>query len=107
MGLAATVDIERQTTAPRRTALVLSAGGMFGAYQAGVWSSLEGLIKPDIVVGASIGSLNGWLIAGGSTGEDLRRRWLNLDEASEPLWRFPKQLSDGILDSTKMENWIR
>lgn len=107
MGLAETVDTERQTAAPRRTALVLSAGGMFGAYQAGVWSSLEELIKPDIIVGASIGSLNGWLISAGSTGEQLRSRWMNLDEASVPHWRFPKQLSEGILDSSMMENWIR
>jgi NTE family protein len=107
MGSAATVDSDEQTAAPCRTALVLSAGGMFGAYQAGVWSVLEGLIKPDILVGASIGSLNGWLIAGGNSGEQLRSRWLNLEPASQLQWQFPRNLSDGILDSTQIENWIR
>src|SRR6185436_480327 len=54
--------------APRRTALVLSGGGMFGAYQAGVWAALHHSIQLDMVVGASIGCLNGWLIAGGCSG---------------------------------------
>ena len=49
----------------RRKALVLSAGGMFGAYQAGAWEVLSQSFQPDIVIGASIGSLNGWAIAAG------------------------------------------
>ncbi len=49
---------------------------MFGAYQAGAWKALWREFSPDIVVGASVGSLNGWLIAGGVTGEELVERWL-------------------------------
>ena len=45
------------------TALVLSAGGMFGAYQAGAWKALAPELSPDLVVGTSAGSLNGWAIA--------------------------------------------
>src|ERR1700722_18080085 len=60
-----------------KTALVLSGGGMFGAYQAGAWKVLSKEFFPDIVVGASVGSLNGWLIAGGMTGEELVDRWLD------------------------------
>src|SRR4051812_49929012 len=60
-----------------KTALVLSAGGMFGAYQAGVWKALGNILQPDIVVGASVGALNGWLIAAGSHGDELARRWLD------------------------------
>ncbi|MBM3775954.1 MAG: hypothetical protein FJW37_12460 [Acidobacteria bacterium] len=52
-------------------ALVLSAGGMFGAYQAGAWRALEGRFRPDLVVGASVGALNGWAIAGGCAPEEL------------------------------------
>src|SRR5579862_9012522 len=48
-----------------KTALVLSAGGMFGAYQAGAWRELSASFRPDLVVGTSAGSLNGWSIAGG------------------------------------------
>src|SRR2546427_8151414 len=41
-----------------KTALVLSGGGMFGAYQAGVWKALSHELSPDIVVGASVGALD-------------------------------------------------
>ena len=47
-----------------KTAVVLSAGGNYGAYQAGAWEVLAPIVEPDIVVGASVGSLNGWAIAG-------------------------------------------
>ncbi len=89
------------------TALVLSAGGMFGAYQAGVWSELQDAIKPDIVVGASIGSLNGWLIAGGCSGEEIEDRWLNLESAARHRWRIPKSFSEGVVDPALAENWIQ
>jgi NTE family protein len=58
-------------------ALVLSGGGLFGAWQAGAWSTLAGRISPDLIVGASVGSLNGYLIASGATPEELRALWLD------------------------------
>jgi len=58
-----------------KTALVLSAGGMFGAYQAGAWKELSAYFKPDVVVGTSVGALNGWTIAGGVAPEELLRYW--------------------------------
>ena len=59
-----------------KTALVLSAGGMFGAYQAGVWRELaDSGFQPDLVVGTSVGALNGWAIAGGCPPEELIRAW--------------------------------
>src|SRR5271156_2513884 len=60
-----------------KTALVLSGGGMFGAWQAGAWSALARSFSPDLVVGASVGSLNGYAIAGGATPEDLIAFWRN------------------------------
>jgi NTE family protein len=60
-----------------KTALVLSAGGMFGAYQAGAWKELARRFRPDIVVGASVGALNAWAIAGGAAPEELERYWLD------------------------------
>ena len=57
--------------------MVLSAGGMFGAYQAGAWKAIARVCRPDLVVGASAGALNGWAIAGGCTPEDLISRWLD------------------------------
>ena len=58
-------------------ALVLSGGGLFGAWQAGAWSALAGRIAPDLIVGASVGSLNGYVIASGGTPEELRNMWLD------------------------------
>jgi NTE family protein len=59
------------------TALVLSAGGMFAAWEIGVWKALQPHFKPDLIVGASAGALNGWAMAGGSTPADLEREWLD------------------------------
>lgn len=58
-----------------KTALVLSAGGMFGAYQAGAWRELSGCFRPDMVIGASVGALNAWAIAGGCPPDELIRQW--------------------------------
>lgn len=46
------------------TILILQGGGALGAYEAGVYKALEerGLV-PDVVVGVSIGAINGALIA--------------------------------------------
>jgi predicted acylesterase/phospholipase RssA len=71
-----------------KTALVLSAGGMFGAYQAGAWRAIAELAPPDIVVGTSVGALNGWLIASGCTPDHLIERWLD-PAAGEALKLFP------------------
>jgi NTE family protein len=60
-----------------KTALVLSAGGMFGAYQAGVWKALQPVFQPDVVVGCSVGSINGWAIASGIPADELIRTWLD------------------------------
>jgi NTE family protein len=57
-------------------ALVLSGGGLFGAWQAGAWAALAGRFQPDLIVGASVGSLNGYAIACGDTPEMLREMWL-------------------------------
>jgi NTE family protein len=58
-----------------KTALVLSGGGMFGAWQAGAWSALAPAFQPDLVVGASVGSLNGYAIAAGWDPQELCDFW--------------------------------
>jgi predicted acylesterase/phospholipase RssA len=60
-----------------KKALVLSAGGAFAAYQAGAWEVLATRFSPDIVVGASAGSLNAWAVAGGATPRELTESWLD------------------------------
>jgi predicted acylesterase/phospholipase RssA len=72
---------------------------MFGGYQAGVWKELETLVQPDVVLGASIGSLNGWAIAGGATADELREWWLRVGGAQKLAFRFPKRWLDGVVNS--------
>lgn len=90
-----------------KTALVLSAGGMFGAYQAGAWSVLANEFQPDLVVGASIGAVNGWAIAGGCTPQALIDSWLNLGDLARHRWRVPRRASHGLLDSQPVEDLIQ
>ena len=59
------------------TALVLSAGGMYAAWEVGVWKALREHIAIDLVLGASAGAWNGWAIAGGATVDELEREWLD------------------------------
>ena len=80
------------------TALVLSAGGMYAAWEVGVWKALATRVRPDVIVGASAGAWNGWAIAGGAAPEDLQREWLDASLASlrvlraEPLHRRARDL---------------
>ena len=54
-----------ERTIKEQVVLVLQGGGALGAYQAGVYQALmEGGIKPDWVIGTSIGAINGAIIAG-------------------------------------------
>lgn len=50
---------------------------MFGAWQAGAWRALANCIRPDLVVGASVGALNGWAIAGGASPGELVDFWMH------------------------------
>jgi predicted acylesterase/phospholipase RssA len=61
-----------------KRALVFSGGGIFGAWQAGAWRALEARlnVRPDLIVGASVGSLNGFALAGGSTADELCEFWM-------------------------------
>ena len=68
------------------TALVLSAGGLWAAWEVGAWSVLRERFRPDLIVGASAGAWNGWAIAGGCTPQDLAQMWL--DPATGGVMRF-------------------
>jgi len=87
--------------------LVLSAGGMYGAYQAGAWKVLADVFEPDLIVGASIGAVNGWAIAGGCHPDELIERWLNLGDAGAYRWKLPATAFGGILDSQPLQRVIR
>ena len=68
---------------------MLSAGALFGAWQAGAWKALHGRFQPDIVIGASAGAWNGWAIAGGCGPDELAREWLSPSTARLMRLRFP------------------
>ena len=48
---------------------------MFGAWQAGAWRALAPAFRPDLVVGASVGALNGYAIAAGWSPDHLCGWW--------------------------------
>jgi NTE family protein len=79
-------------------ALVLSAGGMFGAYQAGAWKALADSFRPDFVVGASAGALNAWAIAGGCSPAELCAFWTDRTSADIMHVRIPALPWRGIFD---------
>src|SRR3712207_2178193 len=59
---------------PHQTALVLSGGNSLGAYLAGAYEHLhQQEIRPDWIIGASIGAVTGALLAGNADEERLPR----------------------------------
>jgi predicted acylesterase/phospholipase RssA len=80
---------------------------MFGAYQAGVWEALHDRFTPDLVVGASIGSVNGYLIACGVPPTEITRRWLSLDQVEKLRWRPSLRLNQGLLDPTLLNTYLQ
>ncbi|MBY0506760.1 MAG: patatin-like phospholipase family protein [Bryobacteraceae bacterium] len=90
-----------------RVALVLSAGGMFGAYQLGAWEVLEEFLRPDLVIGTSIGSLHAWAIAGGASAAQLADLWYDPSLAHAVRWQVPFGLRQGLLQTDALEQRIR
>lgn len=74
---------------PGQTALVLAGGKALGAFEAGAYRALHDKgIRPDWMVGASIGAVNGAIIAGNPVErriEALRRFWVKATLPS-PVW---------------------
>ena len=68
-----------------KTAFVLAGGGSLGSVQVGMLLALEAHgIKPDLIVGSSVGAINGAYYAGAPTAEGierLRRIWIGLRRA--------------------------
>lgn len=88
-------------------ALVLGGGGMFGAYEAGLWAGLQGEFAPTHVFGASIGAFNGLAVASGCPAGELVDLWLNFTEASEVKWRLPWPPWSGCLDAGQFHGYLQ
>jgi NTE family protein len=75
----------RPGAAGRRTAFVLGGGGLLGAAEVGMLRALfEHGIRPDLIVGTSVGAINGALVAADPTPsavDRLRRVWEELASA--------------------------
>jgi NTE family protein len=92
------------TTEPaesEKVAFVLGGGGLRGAAEVGMVKALaETDIRPDVVVGTSIGSINGALVASG-----------DLEEMSKQLVGMWEELTEaGVLSEgpvTRMANFVR
>jgi NTE family protein len=75
-----------------KTAFVLGGGGMLGAYEVGMLQALsEAGIRPDVVVGTSVGAINGAFVAADPAGAAVRLAELWQGDAlrqafSETLW---------------------
>ncbi len=90
-------------------ALVLSGGGGRGAFHAGVYQYLsEQGWSPDVVVGTSIGAVNGAAIVQGISAQELVDVWLSLEEHDiqglPPGMRGParwlvRKIFDSIMDA--------
>jgi NTE family protein len=81
-----------------RIALVLSAGGALGAYQAGAYAALENAgVRPNWIAGSAIGAVNAAIIAGNLPHERsfrLRQFWRELSRrvGMRAPAGFPRQL---------------
>ena len=75
--------------APRKTAFVLAGGGSLGAVQVGMLKALTAHgVKPDLVVGASAGAINGAYLAARPDAEgiaELERLWAVLRSQVETI----------------------
>ena len=88
------------------TAFVLSGGASLGAIEVGMLQTLIGRgIRPDLIVGTSVGALNGAWLAGGSSDADLRELadlWRGLTRSAV----FPAGLLTGFTGFVGLRNHL-
>lgn len=86
--------MNKKTKSDHEKVLVLQGGGSLGAYECGVFKTLDKHnIKFDVIVGTSIGAVNASIIAGSrgeKSSENLENFWLQLAENTTSL--FPESL---------------
>ena len=74
-----------------KTGLVLCGGGAQGAAEIGFYQAMvEHGVKPDFIIGTSIGAINGAFIASGLDISHLKELWKEISE--QKLYRFNSEL---------------
>lgn len=97
-------------------AFVLGGGGRWGAVEVGMLDALAGAnVTPDLVVGTSIGAINGAMFAGEPTRsgvERLERAWRSLADSSALVPRRRDQfrnlvrLEPSLMSHEALEDWL-
>ncbi len=78
-GASATLDkFDRPLDGTLKTALVFTGGGSRGAVEVGALKAIADRIRPDAVIGTSVGAINAAFYASGVTPTELERLWLGL-----------------------------
>ena len=89
---------------PPKIALVLGGGAARGYAHVGVIKALESNgIRPDIIVGTSVGSVVGALYAAGYSGFELQRLAIGMDDAMVSDWSLPDR---GFIKGEALQNYV-
>ena len=88
-----------------RTALVLSGGCLRGYAQIGVLKALGAAgVRPDLVVGSSVGAVIGALLAAGRTVRDIEHAGEALPVSQLKRWAWSRH---GLWTTAGLEAWLR
>jgi len=105
--LEAAASAARNSRSPDResVALVLGGGGCRGYGHIGLIQGLDALgLKPDLVVGSSVGSLIGALYASGMNGSALEKVGARVGGSTLRNWIFPKL---GVFGGDKIAQFVK
>jgi NTE family protein len=93
---------------PSRLAFVLGGGGLLGAHEVGMLRALaERSIKPDLIVGTSIGAINGAFFAADPTSAGVRRLadlWLAANQGERDARTTLRRLTTLARSGTHVES---
>jgi NTE family protein len=93
-----------QPAAPARVALVLGSGGPRGFAHIGVLKVLEEAgIKPDLVIGSSVGAMVGALYAAGYGARDLERMAYDINVLEFFEWRL---VTGGLATGATLQSYV-
>jgi len=91
----------------KKIGLVLGSGGMRGLAHISVIEYLNALgIKPDLVVGASIGSIIGALYCAGKL-EDFKKDFFGMSKTQVMRYFYPAMSKSGLLNADKIIDYLK